>query len=105
MSEAGSSPATSVMGEVKSPDERKATLARTVTNLVAQGGGRRVESQSDYQAVVVRGRHVRHVLHLVLSILTAGVWLVVWLAMWLIYRERRDIVSVDEYGNINVAAV
>jgi hypothetical protein len=93
----------SVMGEKKSADERKAALARTVANLLAQG--RRVESQSDYQAVLIRGRHVRHVLHLVLTILTAGLWAVIWLIMWLLYHERREIASVDEYGNTSVARV
>ncbi len=92
-------------GEVKSADERKALLARTVTNLVAQRGGRRVESQSDFQAVIVRGRHVRNVLHLVLSVITVGIWIPVWLVMWLIYRERRDIVAVDDSSNVNVQNV
>lgn len=100
---AESSGAASVMGERKSADERKAVLARTVANLVAQG--RRVESQSDYQAVLIRGRHVRHVLHLVLTIITAGAWAIIWLVLWLIYRERREIASVDEYGNVSVARV
>jgi len=91
------------MGEKKSTDERKASLARTVANLVAQG--RRVESQSDYQAVLIRGRHVRHILHLVLTIITVGLWAPIWLAMWLLYRERREIAAVDEYGNVSVARV
>jgi hypothetical protein len=91
------------MGEQKSADERKASLARTIANLVAQG--RRVESQSDYQAVLIRGRHVRHVLHLVLTLITVGLWAPIWLAMWLLYRERREIAAVDEYGNVSVARV
>jgi hypothetical protein len=93
----------SVMGELKSADERKAVLARTVSNQVAAGW--RVQSQSDYQAVLVKGRHVRHILHLVLTILTVGAWAVIWLVMWLLYRERRQIANVDEYGNVNVSRV
>jgi len=38
----------------KSADERKELLAHTVENEVAHGS--RVESQSDFQAVLVRGR-------------------------------------------------
>jgi hypothetical protein len=97
------SSAESIMGERKSPDERKASLARTVSNQVAAGW--RVESQSDYQAIFVKGRHVRHILHLVLTILTAGVWGLVWLLMWAIYHERRQIANVDEYGNVSVSKV
>jgi hypothetical protein len=91
------------MGEIKSADERKASLARTITNQVAQGW--RVESQSDYQAVLLKGRHVRHMLHLVLSILTVGLWLPVWFVMWLVYHERRQIAEVDDYGNVRVNRV
>lgn len=103
MSEVEPSGAAGVMGERKSPDERKAALARTTANLVAQGS--RVESQSDYQAVLIRGRHVKHWLHLVLTVITAGVWGVVWLLMWLLYRERRQIANVDDYGNVSVSKV
>jgi hypothetical protein len=56
--------------ERKSPDERKAVLARQLQTLVAQG--RRIESQGDYQAVVVRRQF--------------GVW------------DRREMITVDEFG-------
>ncbi len=103
MTESQASATSAATGDLKSSDERKAALARTIANIVAQG--RRVESQSEYQAVLVRGRHVRHVLHFVLTVITVGVWGVIWLAMWLLYRERREIVTVDEFGNVNVARV
>jgi len=92
-----------VLGEKKSPDERKALLARTVSNQVAAGW--RVESQSDYQAIFVKGRHIRHILHLVLTLLTGGVWVIVWILRWAIYHERRQIANVDEYGNVTVSKV
>jgi hypothetical protein len=38
---------------VKTPEERKELLARAVSNEVRQGA--RVESQSDYQAVMITG--------------------------------------------------
>ncbi|MFN0155520.1 MAG: hypothetical protein ACKVUT_14195 [Gaiella sp.] len=103
MSDSGIEAASSVMGAKKSADERKAMLARTVSNQVAAGW--RIESQSDYQAIFLKGRHVRHILHLVLSILTVGVWLPVWLVMWAVYREHRQIAEVDEYGNIRLNKV
>ena len=52
-----------------SGDERQAALARQISNLVAQG--RRVEAQSPFDAVLIRGRLI----------------------------EFREHVSVDEWGN------
>lgn len=53
----------------------KMILAHHIPNYVAQGW--RIESQSDVLAVFVKGRRVNHVLHLILSLLTLGMWLVV----------------------------
>jgi Tfp pilus assembly protein PilV len=54
-------------------DERRRSLAQQITRLIAQG--RRVESQSDYQAVLVSGHH-----------------------LW----ESREVVSVDEWGDVSI---
>ena len=56
------------------PDERKQVLAQTIANTLARSGRWRVESQSDYNTIVVKGsrpqshpashpfyRHVRHI--------------------------------------------
>lgn len=57
----------------KTSDQRRSTLAREASVLNAQG--RRVESQSDYQAVLITGRY-----------------------LW----ERREILSVDPWGNVSL---
>lgn len=93
----------SIMGDRKSADERKASLARTVSNQLAQGW--RVESQSDYQAVLAKGKRIGHGLHLFLTIITLGLWGFVWLLLWIINREQRQIANVDEYGNVSVSRV
>ena len=101
--EAGSS-TESLVGSRKSSDERKAILARTVTNEVARGW--RVESQSDYQAILMKGKRTSHGLHIFLSIITAGLWLIVWAIMvFVVNKERREILTVDDYGNSNVSRV
>ncbi len=56
----------------KSADERKEILSRQVGSLLMQG--RRVESQSDFQAVLIRGHSVNHILHLILTLITLGTW-------------------------------
>jgi hypothetical protein len=95
-----SSPET-VLGEKKSTDQRKAILGRDVSMLLARG--RRVESQSDYNAVVVRGHRPSAGLQLFLTIITAGLWGFVWLGLILFGGEKREMVTVDEWGNSNVA--
>ena len=60
-------------GRTKTRDERSSLLARHVTSLLAQG--RRLETQSDFEAVLVKGR-----------------------LLW----ESREIVSVDAWGNVSV---
>lgn len=84
------------MEATKTPDERKEALTRAIGNEVRNGW--RVESQSDYQAILIRGRHVKHWLHGVLTVLSGGAWAVVWLAMWLLYRERRAVLEVGTSG-------
>jgi hypothetical protein len=68
------------------PDERKVALGRAVQRQVSLGA--RVESQADYQAIVVTGHRPNQVLHLV----TLGLW----------GGEHRTSVSVDESGNTNL---
>jgi hypothetical protein len=95
----------SVTGEKKSPEERKAILEQAFAGTCLEGGrrvARPVVGQSDYEAVVVRGRSTAHRLHLGLTILTVGLWGPVWLGMWLANREKRELASVDEYGNTAV---
>ena len=84
----------------KTLDERKAALANTVTGLIAQGC--RVESQSDTHAVLVSGKPINHILHLILSLVTCSAWLIVWGALAIFGGEKRKLVNVDEYGNVSV---
>jgi hypothetical protein len=84
---------------VRTPEERREILAATVTEYVRDGY--RVESQTDYQAIVVRGRRPNHLLHLILSIITIGIWfLFVWLPLMIFGGEKRRVLNVDTYGNV-----
>ena len=81
----------------KTSEERRVILARTLQSQIVQGG--RIESQSDFQAVVVTGQRINHVLHLILTLVTFGLWGIVWIVMAFIGGEKRSVVSVDEFGN------
>jgi hypothetical protein len=85
--------------EKKTPEERKALLAQAVANYVH--GGWRVESQTDYQAVMVKGHRTNHVLHLILTLITLGIWAIVWILMVALGGEKRSVVSIDEYGTFS----
>src|SRR5215213_3933269 len=62
---------------------RKRLLDDRVRENIVRGGAR-VDSRSDSEAVLVQGRRPNHVLHLLLTIVTFGVWLFVWIgvAIW-----------------------
>lgn len=62
----------------------------------------RIESQSDYNAVLVKGKKVNHVLHLILTLITLGFWLIPWIVLVIVGKEKRMMVSVDDYGNVNI---
>lgn len=79
-------------------DQRKALLAQVVAQEVAHGA--RVESHTDFQAVVVRGQRVNHVLHLILTLVTCLAWGLVWAALAIIGGEKRTVLAIDDWGNI-----
>jgi len=82
----------------KSTEERKSLLAQNVATAVASGG--RIQSQSDFQAVIVTGKPVNHILHLILTVLTLGLWLIVWAILIVTGGEKRRMIAVDEFGNV-----
>ena len=79
-------------------DERKALLAQQVQ--MAVGRGMRIDSQSDTMAVVVSGKPINHILHLILTLVTFGFWGIVWVILIVTGGEDRQMLSVDEYGNV-----
>ena len=85
-------------GVIKTDNQRKQILAIEVGNLVAQGY--RVESQSDFQAVLARGSRPNHTLHAILMVFTLFLWAVVWIILSLTKRVDRVVVTVDEWGNL-----
>jgi len=87
----------------KTPAERKELLARTIQAQVAAGG--RIESQSDFQAVIIKGKPVNNVLQLVLTAVTFGLWAPIWIALAIFGGEKRSMVSVDEFGNASVQKI
>lgn len=85
-----------------SSDERQERLEGTVSGYISSGY--RVESQTPHQAIVVKGRRPNHLLHLILSVLTLGLWMLfVWLPLVVFGGEKRRVITVDPAGNVRTA--
>lgn len=82
----------------RSDDERKVILAQQLQTAAARG--LRIESQSEFQAVLVEGKPVNHVLHAILTIFTCLLWGIVWAIIAATGGEKRQMVVVDEFGNV-----
>lgn len=86
------------MAAALSPEFRKAALARAIQTQITPD--MRIESQSNYQAVLVFGRRPNHLLHFFIGFLTIGVWWIVWLVLALTNSEKRRMITVTEDGRI-----
>jgi len=84
----------------RSADERKALLAQQIQSAAARG--MRVESQSDFQAVMVEGQPVNHVLHAIITIFSCGLWGIAWIILAITGGEKRAMAVVDEFGNLQL---
>lgn len=82
----------------RSADERKALLAQQLQQASARG--LRIESQTEFQAVLVEGKPVNHVLHAILTVFTCLLWGIVWAIIAGTGGEKRHMVVVDEFGNV-----
>lgn len=82
----------------RSADERKALLAQQLQQASARG--LRMESQTEFQAVLVEGKPVNHVLHAILTVATCLLWGIVWAILAGTGGEKRHMVVVDEFGNV-----
>jgi hypothetical protein len=79
--------------------ERASILENNLVQATGQGG--HVETRSATEAVVVYGRPVNHVLHLLLSVFTCGLWVPVWLLVTATGGQRRATICVDPDGNVS----
>jgi hypothetical protein len=57
--------------------------------------------RTETQAQLVKGKHTSHLLHLVLSLLTAGLWIPVSILVALVGGEKQKLLAVDEYGTVS----
>ena len=70
---------------------RRKTTTYDIPKLIRQGW--RVESETDYHVVMVRGHRVNHILHLMLSLVTVGIWIPVWILLMIFGGEKRRVIN------------
>lgn len=80
--------------EQVTPEQRSARLEQVIIGL----GPARIESRGQFQATVVTGQRVNHLLHFIIGLLTCGVWWLAWALMAFSGGESRVSYMVDEYG-------
>ena len=78
--------------------DARAALDRAVANELA--GGADLVSQAGTNAVLTKGKKVNHILHLILSVLTAGIWLIVWAILVATNKPQRIVLSLNEQGQV-----
>jgi hypothetical protein len=88
---------------ILSSSERQAKLSGVLQRELEAGW--RIESQTEFGAVLVKGSRVNHILHLLLTVFTLGLWIIVWALLALTGGEKRRMYRVDEYGNVESRAL
>jgi hypothetical protein len=92
---------------VASPESRHAALSQAVNYQLSKGW--QIDTQSEFDAVLSLRVRPAHKFHLIVTILTAGAWLVVWICVALfrvIFKKfQRVRVVVDPFGGTYVTAV
>lgn len=83
----------------RSTDERRAMLAQQLQQAAARG--LRLESQTEFQAVLIEGKPINHTLHAILTIFTCLIWGIVWAVIAATGGEKRHQLVVDEFGNVH----
>lgn len=78
--------------------ERAVALDQELMADVARGA--RVEARMPTWAIIVTGKPVNHVLHLLVTVLLCGLWLPVWIIMAVNSGEKRTTLTVDETGQV-----
>ena len=83
---------------LRTDEERKQLLREYVIGQVSNGS--RIELQDNFSAVLVSGKTPNHILHLLLSVVTFGFWILVWIFLIFTVKIRTYLCKIDEFGVI-----
>ena len=85
------------------PAERRRLLSQQLADMEKEG--KRIVFQGDYQAIIADGTPINHVLHLMLSFFTVGLWAIIWMVDISFHKETKEFVRVDIKGNVTVTKI
>ena len=82
-------------------DEHRQKLLQEAVDSEMLKGNAQIIHKTDYAAVLETGKKVNHILHLLLALVTFGIWLPVWLFIAAFGNTRKKTLKVDSQGNVN----
>ena len=85
------------------PAQRRRLLSQQLA--VMEEEGKRIVFRGDYQAIVADGTPVNHILHLMLSFFTVGLWAIIWMVDISFHKETKEFVRVDIKGIVTVTGL
>lgn len=81
--------------------QRQEILQREIEKWVSKGFS--VESSTETRAILSKKKKIRLIIHLVIALLTAGIWLLIVLWQVINRKSQTVIISVDEQGRVKKA--
>ena len=79
-------------------DQRAAIMEQALRDLTFRGY--RTETVDGPRAIISMGEPVNHVLHVLVTVFTCGLWLPIWLLLIALGGVKRRHIHIDEYGNL-----
>ena len=79
-------------------EHRRNLLQREIVKYVNQGY--QVQSSTDTQVVLSKKKKIRLITHILIALLTAGIWQIVPLIQIINRKQNTIVLSVDQFGNI-----
>jgi radical SAM superfamily enzyme len=79
-------------------EHRRNLLQREIVKYVNQGY--QVQSSTDTQVVMSKKKKIKLITHILIALLTAGIWLIVPLIQIINRKQNTIVLSVDQFGNI-----
>ena len=83
---------------ILSVEERQEILQREIAKLVAKGY--QVQSSSATMAVLSKKKKIRLITHILIAVITFGIWLLVPLWQMINRKQNMLTVLVDEFGSV-----
>ena len=83
-------------------EDRQSRLSQAISSRTMQGWNIVDRNDSECQAVLMLpGKKINHILHLILTLVTCGAWGIIWIIMLALRKkEQRVRISIDEQGNM-----